>query len=569
MASLQRKYIKGYPYWYIVESRRINGKPRPIVLKYLGTAEHLLGMLDDPGAKPKEIEEFSYGAVAALLQIANELNFVEIIDKHAPKRQQGLSVGQYLLLATLNRCLSPCSKSSLAEWYASTSLKRLFPIPEKALASQRFWDHMGYLTEDRLRAIENDLTKQLVEHFKINPQALFFDATNFDTFIDSSNPSELAKRGKAKSKRMDLRLVSLALMVSVDAAIPLFSHVYPGNQADSVTFSELIGPLAERHKLLSKNSESVTLVFDKGNNSADNIAALAKTPYHFIGSLVATQHQDLLDIPLDRFSALEHPHLAKVIAHRCHKEVFGKPYTIVITRSPGLLDGQIRGIHQHLSKRIRKIRSLQQKLRLSQMPQAKGKGYTLESLQKQCKDLASGQYLQQFLQVNAEIENGKLVVRYHIDQKAFDTLKLRQLGKTIIFTDNQTWSSEDIILGYRGQFRVENAFRRMKDPHWICLSPLFHWTDPKIRVHAFSCIFAYTMIALLQRKLASHNINLSFERMLSALSKIKEMLVLYPKEKSTRKGKKAGCPRVDRVLSKLNKIQKRLYNVLHLEKLFG
>jgi transposase len=465
--------------------------------------------------------------------------------------------------------VSPSSKSSLAEWYASTSLKRLFPVPEKALAPQRFWDHMGYLTEERLRAIENDLTKRLIEHFKINPRALFFDATNFDTFISSSNPSELAKRGKAKSKRMDLRLISLALMVSVDSAIPLFSHVYPGNQADSVTFSELIGPLAERHKLFSKNAESVTLVFDKGNNSADNIAALAETPYHFIGSLVATQHQDLLDIPLDRFSALKHPRLTKVIAHRCRKEVYGKSYTIVITRSPGLLDGQIRGIHQHLSKRIRKIRSLQHKLRLSQLPNAKGKGYTLESLQKQCKDLASGQYLQQFLKVCAAKENGKLVVRYRIDQKAFDTLKLRQLGKTIIFTDNHTWSSDDIVRGYRGQFRVENAFRGMKDPHWICFSPQFHWTDPKIRVHAFSCVFAYTMIALLQRKLASHKINLSFERMLGALSKIKEMLVLYPNSNSNKRGKGPRCPRVERVLSKLNKIQKRLYNVLKLERLFN
>ncbi|MCE5330196.1 hypothetical protein LLG07_07700, partial [bacterium] len=35
MASIQYKVSRGYKYWYIVESRRVNGKPRPIVLLYL------------------------------------------------------------------------------------------------------------------------------------------------------------------------------------------------------------------------------------------------------------------------------------------------------------------------------------------------------------------------------------------------------------------------------------------------------------------------------------------------------------------------------------------------------
>ncbi len=38
MATIQSKTTKGYKYWYFVESRRVNGKPRPIVLAYLGKA---------------------------------------------------------------------------------------------------------------------------------------------------------------------------------------------------------------------------------------------------------------------------------------------------------------------------------------------------------------------------------------------------------------------------------------------------------------------------------------------------------------------------------------------------
>lgn len=45
MATIQSKNVNEYKYWYIVESRRVNGKPRPIVLAYLGKADYLLKRL--------------------------------------------------------------------------------------------------------------------------------------------------------------------------------------------------------------------------------------------------------------------------------------------------------------------------------------------------------------------------------------------------------------------------------------------------------------------------------------------------------------------------------------------
>jgi hypothetical protein len=36
MASLVGKKVRGHTYWQIVESRRVHGKPRPIVLAHLG-----------------------------------------------------------------------------------------------------------------------------------------------------------------------------------------------------------------------------------------------------------------------------------------------------------------------------------------------------------------------------------------------------------------------------------------------------------------------------------------------------------------------------------------------------
>jgi len=134
-------------------------------------------------------------------------------------------------------------------------------------------------------------------------------------------------------------VVGLALLVSTDFHVPLFSHVYPGNQADAVTFGSVTEELVARYRLLARHLEHVTLVFDKGNNSQDNLEGLAESPYHVVGSLVPSQHPALLAVPLRRFAACADPRLAGVTAYRTTQTVFGRPWTLVVTRSAELLAG--------------------------------------------------------------------------------------------------------------------------------------------------------------------------------------------------------------------------------------
>jgi transposase len=212
-----------------------------------------------------------------------------------------------VLLAALNRALRPLPKTRLASWYRGTILPRLLPMPPSHLSSQRFWNHLDYLDAQALDRLEEDLSRRLVDRYGLNLQTLFFDATNFDTFIDSQTRARLPQRGHAKSKRTDLRVVGLALMVSADFHIPLFWQVYPGNQPDSVTFSKVLPKLARRHRqLLAGVDQHLTLVFDKGNNPQDDLRRLARTPYHIIGSLVPSQHSDLLAIPCSGSAACPH-----------------------------------------------------------------------------------------------------------------------------------------------------------------------------------------------------------------------------------------------------------------------
>jgi len=562
MASLTAKVVHGRRYYQIITSQRVNGKPRQIVLAHLGTADTLLARLRQKPGEPVKARIQQFGFLAAAWGLAQRLQLVSFIDRHVPKRRQGASVGQYLLLAALNRLTSPSSKARMAHWYQQTALRRWLPLSRKQLCSQRFWDAMDAVDEQAIRKIEDDLSRELVESFGMDVRCLCFDCTNFDTFLDSRTTSELAQRGHAKSKRTDLRVVGLALLVSTDFHIPLFSRVYPGNQPDSVTFRSVTEELIERYRVLAKNLEHVTLVFDKGNNSEENLAALGPSPYHVVGSLVPTQHPDLLEVPLDKFQACKDARLEGVTAFRTSKKVFGRHWTIVVTHSQELLDGQLRGIAQVLGKRRRALGELQGKLKRSQKPGAKGKGYTWKSLRAHAQNLSSGQYLQKILRVEIRRERGKLQLNYRTDAQALEKLQAHTLGRRILFTDNHQWTTEEIILAYRSQHHVEAAFRTMKNPYFVGWEPMYHWTDQKIRVHALYCVIALTLAGLLHREAHRAGLELSLEALCRELSSIREIINLYPPVSG-----KAGRFRATTTYTESTPTSSRLAEIFHLNEL--
>src|SRR5437867_5535088 len=120
MASLTAKVLHGHKYFQIITSRRINGKPRQVVLAHLGTADTLFARLQQKQGEPIKARVQPFGFLAAAWGLAQKLQLVSLIDRHVPKRQQGASVGQYLVLAALNRLTSPNSKARMAQWYRKT-----------------------------------------------------------------------------------------------------------------------------------------------------------------------------------------------------------------------------------------------------------------------------------------------------------------------------------------------------------------------------------------------------------------------------------------------------------------
>jgi transposase len=556
--SLQKKLIRGHPYWYARECQRVHGKPTIVWQKYLGKADVIAAAMGAPATPPQPtaVVLSDFAAPAALYDLTQQLALIPTIDRHAGKRRQGVSVGTYLTLAALNRCLAPTSKARLADWYQRTVLRRLLPVPPGHLTSQRFWDHLSYLDAAKIQAIEEALTRTLLERFQLDLSCLLYDTTNFYTFIDSFNAAPtLAQRGKSKENRADLRIVGLALLVTRDFHIPLFHHVYPGNVHDAPTFASLTETLVARYRLFSHQVDGITLVYDKGNNSAGTQERLDASPYHFVGSLSPSQHPDLLRIPRARFHPLAGEDLAGVLAWRTRKQVLGAERTLVVTYNPELFLTQSATILREVRKRTRKLRMLQRQLA---HPAPQGKPRTVASVIKLVQAILTGRHMKDLIPTEVTAQDGLPRVSYRMDQPAWSRLQRTLLGKNILFTDQEAWTDDAIVRAYRGQHHIEEAFKRMKNPHFVSWRPLHHWTDQKIRVHAFYCVLALLLSALLRRTLAHHGIELSIMKILETLAGIKEVALIYRAPPSKTK------PVI--TYSQLTPLQTRLSQALRLDR---
>jgi transposase len=562
MASLTAKVIHGRTYYYTRECQRIDGKPKIVRTVYLGSAADLVAgtAKHRQDSQPQSVDIAAFGDVVALFALARQIGLVELLDRHVPKRAQGLSVGEYLLVAAINRAVHPTSKLRLADWYRNTALPRLIPATAKQLSSQSFWNHLDFIEEPHITAIERELSQRLVERFQLSLRTLAYDGTNFFTFIDTRSPATLPQRGHNKQKRNDLRQVSLGMLVSTDFHVPLFHKVYAGNVPDCTIFQTVTEELRVRYRELARDCEHITLIFDKGNNGDKAFETLDATDFHFVGSLTPSHHLDLLDVPTSHYQPLTGERLKDVRAYRTRKAIYGHERTIVVTHNDNLLHGQLQGLTSALEKARGKLRDIQTKLRRRREGRTRGgKTPTTVSIRKQVQEALVGQHIKTVLRV--QVQDGDVpALSFETDQAALLRLIDKQLGKTILFTDNDDWTNEEIVLGYRSQHHIEDSFRQMKHPHYLGWQPMYHWTDSKIRVHAFTCVLALTLSSLLQRTLHQKGMDLSLPRMFELLGGIRETLVIYPKTQGQHH------PSVARALSTLSPEQKQLLTILELDR---
>ncbi len=557
MASLTKKIINGRPYYYLRESAWVEGRPKVVRTTYLGRAEDIERRLAEGPGEPKAVEVRSFGAVAVAHKLAGELRIAEAIDRALGARVGGgPSVGELIELAAINRACSPRSKRQLADWHARTALARLRPQPKRALSSQRFWDAMDALDEEAIRAAEAEIVGRAVRRYEIELRPLVYDTTNFATFVDSANErNTIARRGHAKQGRRDLRLVGLALCVALDGNLPLCHQAYEGNRNDASEFPEALALIRTRLSELGLSGAELaqlTLIYDRGNNSASNQELADQLGLGIVGSLTPAHHPELLAVPRNRLRPLEG--IEGSSAYRTELDLYGRERTVIVTHSRSFEQKQARSFAQTLAKARRELAELKGVVERGRhrMDERDCEARIAEILRRR--------WLKQVVKVDFDLAERRLGFR--TDHRALEQVRRREFGKRIIFTDRSEWSNEEIVSAYRSQSEAEGAFRQMKDPEFAAFSPAFHWTDQKLRVHAFYCTLALTIVNLIEREVRKAGIELGPKLAMRLLSDIHETTLVYPPA-----GGKQGRPKLRTRLADMDDTQRRLFEALALAEL--
>lgn len=566
MASLQQRPTGKdgkYKYWYIVESRRINGKPRPITIASLGTADRLLERLTE--GEIYSCKSYSHGAVAVFLKLAEKLNIVEIINAHTKSQRpymakkplrHNLTTGITLLLAALGRNSKPTSKRGWWRWAKKTSCEYLLRMSLCKMNSQHFWDLMDCIPEKNISLIETEITRNIVKQYKIDTEYLLYDTTNFYTYIDSQNyRCTIAQRGKNKQKRNDLRQIGLAMVVTQNDSIPLLHETYQGNMNDTKVFSKILTKIKKRMLDIGFDFKDNTMIFDRGNNSKENLSKLAKKKYHYVGALTPYQHQKLIKEAEDKFSEII-VRGKSIQAYRVKKKIWGEERTVVVYISEKLQAGQLAGIYQSLEKKKKKLREIQNQLRNPNTRQ-----HDKTKLDKKVTTLLKGQFMEGIISFKTEKDNeGRLHLNWLLNKKKVESLE-DDLGFRIVMTDRHNWSTEKIISAYHGQSDVELAFKRMKNRNYHCGGSRFHWTDQKIKVDQFISVLSCQLSSLLHRELKKKiNFIGSQEKMLEILNNIR--LVALAKRVKNKKN-----IQVNYQLEEIEPEEKEIAEAVKLEKL--
>ena len=371
-------------------------------------------------------------------------------------------------------------------WCQSTSLEYCLKSSFKALDSQHFWDQMEFLPLESIPKIEEDIVKNLIDKYDVKLDCLFYDTSNFFTFIDSQNKRcDIAQRGKNKQKRVDLRQIGVSLMVSREEQFPLFHKTYRGNKNDITVFKEVFPTLLKRLKSISKELSDITVIFDKGNNSKDNFKKVdSEEDLYYVGGLVPSYFKDLIEEANSKFTKIK-VRGKEISVFRTKREIWGKPRTCVVIVSEKLKQGQLNGIYQNLKKKYKLLDEFKQQL---ENPKRR-KEILGSDIEKRLAKIIQGQFIKDILKYNIiELKDGHLSYNYFIEDEAFKKLREETLGRRILVTNRHEWSNEEIILAYRGQSKVEYIFKNLKNPYHLAIRPQYHWTDQKIEAHILMCI---------------------------------------------------------------------------------
>jgi transposase len=486
----------------------------------LGSADEApvadLGMIRTVGSR-------RVGDVGALIWVAEQLDLIKLIDRACGIQgpTNGPTLGETVLSVAVQRACTPAAKCHLAR-FLDSCVPRISCLPASAFTGQAFHRLAAQVTDEHLEKAQIGIARAAVGRFELSTDVLAFDTTNFDTHIATTTPGELARRGHAKSKRSDLRVVGLAVLVSETGHVPLLHRTYPGNGSDQAVLGSCLDALGKLHDGLDEAEQRRrpacrTLVRDSGSWSEQLELDLDVEGYHTIISLPLSHTASQL--------ALEHAarrgamkrlggKRGEVRAARLRIPVGDLDRTLVVVESQELLRGQKRGIAEALRKAKKELRKLERR--------AVGGRIEREALESRVQKALQREYLSDFVVATVRESAGKPSLQWHVDPVRRRLLERTRLGRRVLCTDRHIWSTGRIVHAFRGQWNVEELFRRAKKGGVVPWGPSHQWADNSLRLHTFATVIGLELVSLARLALGTRQ---STRNMMKTLSEVQATLV--------------------------------------------
>ena len=488
------------------ETHRVGKKVQVKWQKYLGTAETILNKLEEAErlGRPARLKTESFAALFLADILEQQFDTIGIVDSIVPRarKEKGPTVGEYFFYAWANRLIAPKSKRALEDWYRKTAIEHIRPVDLKQLTSERYWEKWERVSKKQVDEIGKVFVQKLWRQHQQGPESLLFDTTNYFTYMASKTKSELAVRGKNKAGKHHLRQVGVGLVLDRATSLPLYYKVYPGNLHHSKLFHRVIDELFGVIMGFAQGDRELTVVFDKGMNSEDNLALIdSQRQIHFITTYSTYFAEELARLDPKHFIVLDTEKNRKLYAkgkgedqlkaYRATLTLWRRERTVVVTFNPVTKRKKLydftRKMERLRSELIEYRRNYHQK-----EPHWRSRKSIISRYRKLCEKLyISHKYYR--------LSFTEKTMSFRKDSSQIDAAKA-MMGKNIIVTDNDQWTTEEIVTTSLDRSRVKRQFRVNKASCHVRVNPMFHWTDSKIRCHLLTWVIALSCLRLLELK---------------------------------------------------------------------
>ncbi|MFQ5903905.1 MAG: IS1634 family transposase [Candidatus Binatia bacterium] len=545
---------------------------------YLGAAETVhrkLVQAEDP-CDPVDLKTKHFGLPVALFDMAERVGLRDIIDEVVPYAVEGIAVSDFMLIGAINRVGNHTPKESMGKWYDKTALSKIQKVNPGKLDSKSFWyayDHVvseanirkekearglgpsekldideleAILDDSKVEQVEKRLWQNLSKKFGFLLDAVLYDTANFYNFCQPDTPNSLSQFGKNKEGRDDKRQVGLQLAILRELGIPIFHGVYCGHQNDAALFPTAIRKLSARYHEVTKKTESLVLVFDKGNNSKKNLSALEGSEFRidFVGTLTASHHPDLMRIPLTQYTES----FAQFRVHRTNKKVFGMDRDTVLTYHGATAKRQEKIFEFQMKRVMKEAKAFFETIAQESTAEAQAQMRAYLKTQK----VGASQALRYY---DFKVWHNGWKNMFSLRRKRSEVdRKKATFGKKIVFTSLRDATTETLLGYQKDSFQIEESFHHLKDRDLVAYYPGYHWTDSKIRVHAFVCVLALLLLKLLQFLARKSDSGMSCKVLIEELEDITMVISVYPDNKTVKR------------ITTLSTVQKRLFALYGLDK---